>query len=143
MKKTRQFIECFVTVATGILIIAAFIYPSQPEKLTPTTLRQILLSAGLCALATVLFFPDENASKMRIVVGISLHFVSLCAIMTLCGRWFGWIDESFVAAAAMVGYVVIVYAFTTGITCIMEKRQAAELNARLKENFPDNAPEEK
>ena len=143
MKKVRQFIECFVTVATGILIIAAFVYPSQPENLSPTTLRQILLSAGLCSLATVLFFPDENASKTRTWVGIGLHFVSLCAIMILCGRWFGWIDTSFVATAIMVGYVVIVYAFTTGTTYIMEKRQAAELNARLKQNFPDPTPEEK
>ena len=135
MKKIRQFIECFVTVSTGILALAAFIYPSQPEALTPLTLRQILLSAALCALATVAFFPNDNATKLRIQVGIGLHFVSLCAIMILCARWFGWIDDSFRGAAIMVLYVIIIYAFTTGITFIMEKRQASELNDRLQKKY--------
>lgn len=141
MKKIRQFIECFVTVTTGILMLAAFVYSNQPEALTPMTLRQILLSAALCALATVLFFPDENATKTRIWVGIGLHFVSLCAIMILCARWFGWIGPEFWGAATMVIYVVIIYAFTTGITYIMEKRQANELNDQLQKKY-HTAPEE-
>lgn len=141
MKKIRDFIECFVIVATGILILAAFIYPAQPEALTPLTLRQILLSAALCALATTAFFPDENATKNRIRVGVALHFLSLCAIMILCARWFGWIDRSFRGAATMVLYVVIIYSFTTGITYIIEKRQANELNDQLQKKY-HSAPEE-
>lgn len=141
MKKIRQFIECFVTVATGILILAAFIYPAQPDALTPLTLRQILLSAALCSGATTAFFPDENATKTRILVGITLHFISLCAIMILCARWFGWIDDSFRGAATMVLYVVLIYAFTTGITYIVEKRQANELNDQLQKKY-HTAPEE-
>lgn len=135
MKKIRQFIECFMTVSTGILILAAFIYPSQPEALTPLTLRQILLSAALCSASTVLFFPDENAGKLRIRVGISLHFLSLCAIMILCARWFRWIGPDFRGAATMVLYVVIIYAFTTGTTYILEKRQANELNDQLQKKY--------
>lgn len=143
MKKVRQFIECFVTVATGILIIAALTFPSSPEALTPDTLWQILLCAGLCSLVTTLFFPDENASKLRIRVGISLHFVSLCAIMIYCGRWFGWVGPGIGHALIMIGEVVLVYVFTTGITYVMEKRQAAEMNDRLRKNYPSEQREEK
>ena len=142
MNKIRQFIECFVTITTGILIIAAFVYPSQPEALTPLTLRQILLSAALCSLATVLFIPGENAGKIRIWIGIGLHFISLCAIMILCGRWFGWISPEFWPAFHMVMYVILVYGFTTGITYIMEKHQASELNDQLQQKYHASEIEE-
>ena len=137
MKKIRTFIECFVTVTTGIVFIAACSYRSQPEALTSMTLWQILLSAALCALSTALFFPDENTGKTRIWISVGLHFVSLCAIMIVCGRWFGWVGPTAWDAMVMVGYVVLVYAFTTGITCVVEKRQAAELDEQLRKKYPD------
>jgi hypothetical protein len=143
MNKIRQFIECFVTVTTGILIIAALTFPSTPEALVPATLWQILLCAGLCSLVTVVFFPDENASKLRIWAGIALHFISLCAIMICCGRWFGWVGPGIGHALIMIGEVFLVYAFTTGTTCIMEKRQAAEMNDQLRKNYPSESPQEK
>lgn len=135
MKKLRQFIECFVTVATGILIIAALSYPSRPADLTPAVLWQILLSAGLCSVSTVLFFPDDTATRLQIYVGVSLHFISLCVIMVVCGRWFGWVGPGFWDAFGMIVEVIIIYAFTTGITYIMEKRQAAEMDQQLKKKY--------
>lgn len=135
MNKIRSFVQCFITVATAILIIAAISYQSHPENLTPDTLWQILLSAGLCALATALFFPEEDASKLRIRVGLVLHFISLCVIMILCGRWFGWVGPGFLDAAIMVVDVIIVYAFTTGITYFISRQEAAQMNEQLKKKF--------
>lgn len=135
MRKLRTFAECFVCVTTGIVFLCACIYPAQPEALTPATLRQILLAAALCALSTTLFFPDENSGKVRFWVGIALHFVSLCAIMILCGRWFGWIGPSLIEAAVMVGYVVVVYAFTTGTSYLLEVKQAADMDRQLQKKY--------
>ncbi len=142
MEKLRAFLLCFVTVTTGIVIIGAFTYAAAPAALTPDTLWQILLAAALCALATALFFPSEMAKKLRVWVGTILHFVSLCIIMVLCGRWFGWIDETLTGAAVMVGYVVIVYVFTTAIGYITVKRDADAINRQLREKYPKE-PEEK
>jgi ABC-type polysaccharide/polyol phosphate export permease len=135
MRKLRTFIECFLTVTTGIVFIAACTYGSQPEALTSMTLWQILLSAALCALSTTLFFPDEYPGKVRFWVGIALHFVSLCVIMIVCGRWFGWVGPKFRDAAIMVGYVVIVYAFTTGISYLLEVKQATNMDRKLQEKY--------
>lgn len=135
MRKIRAFIECFVCVTTGIVVIAAFAYRSSPEALTPDTLWQILLCAALCSLATVLFFPEEHHGKLRIWVGIGLHFVSLCAIMIVCGRWFGWVEPTFHHAAVMIGYVVVVYGFTTGVSYLIETRQAASMDRQLQEKY--------
>lgn len=142
MNKIRSFVQCFITVATAILIIAAISYPSHPENLTPDTLWQILLSAGLCALATALFFPEEDASKLRIRVGLVLHFISLCCIMILCGRWFGWVGPGFLDAAIMVVDVIIVYAFTTGITYFISRQEATQMNEQLKKKFAQDDNED-
>ena len=135
MRKIRTFIECFLTVTTGIVFIAACAYSSSPEALTPMTLWQILLSSALCALSTALFFPDEYHGKVRFWTGIALHFVSLCAIMIDCGRWFGWVGPTVPDAAIMVGYVVIVYVFTTGITYLLELKQAAAIDRQLQKKY--------
>lgn len=136
MSRFQVFAECFVSVATGILVIAAITYSLQPASPSDITLWQILLSAGLCALATAVFFPPENAGKLRARVGLGLHFVSLCVIMVCCGRWFGWV-KSPGEAAVMVGYVVLVYAFTSGIGLLLSKKQADEMNDRLREKYTD------
>ena len=142
MSKLQIFVECFVSVATGILVIAAFTYSLQPASPSDITLWQILLSAALCALATTVFFPGENAGKLQTRIGIGLHFVSLCVIMVLCGRWFGWIGPSLSETAAMVGYVVLVYAFTTGIGYLLSKQQTDEMNRRLRKKYPSGDAEE-
>ncbi len=137
MRKTQIFLQCFVTVTTGIVFIAALAYRNVPEHLTAATLWQILLAAALCALSTALLFPGEHTSKRRARVGIVLHFLSLCAIMVACGRWFGWIGAIWPEAAVMVGYVAIVYGFTTGVTFLTTKHQADALNRKLHQKYPD------
>lgn len=142
MRKIRTFIECFVAVTTGIVIIAACSYTSHPEALTSTTLWQILLSAALCALSTALFFPDENSSRLRVWIGTGLHFVSICAIMICCGRWFGWVGPGLWDALIMVIYVVLVYAFTTGVGYLLERKQATDINRQLQKKYGEE-PQEK
>ena len=142
MNKIRTFAHYFITITTGILLITAVNFTTESESPTTATLWQILLSAGLTALATTIFFPDENASKRRIRIGLALHIISLCAIMILCGRWFGWISPGFLPALAMVGYVLLVYAFTAGITYLISKKEVALMNAQLQRKFAQNADED-
>lgn len=141
MRKIRTFIACFLTITTGIVFIAACAYSSDPEALTSMTLWQILLSAALCALSTALLFPDEYHGKARFWCGIGLHFVSLCAIMIICGRWFGWVGPSALDAAIMVGYVVLVYTFTMGISWLLEVKQAAVIDRQLHEKYHSETEE--
>lgn len=135
MSKFQVFVQCFVTVATGSLVVAAVTYSLTPATPTDITLWQILLSAGLCALPTALLFPPENAGKLRTRAGLGLHFVSLCVIMVLCGRWFGWVGPSVAEAAVMVGYVVLVYGFTFGVSFLLSKRETDEMNRQLRKKY--------
>ena len=142
MNKIRTFIHYFITITTGILLITAVSFTIGSDTPTTATLWQILLSAGLSALATTILFPDENASKRRIHIGLTLHFISLCTIMILCGRWFGWISSGFLPALAMVGYVLLVYVFTASTTYLISKKEVALMNAQLQRKFAQNADED-
>ena len=142
MNKIRTFIHYFITITTGILLIAAISFTTGSDTPTTATLWQILLSAGLSALATTILFPDENASKRRIHIGLTLHFISLCTIMILCGRWFGWISSGFLPALAMVGYVLLVYVFTASTTYLISKKEVALMNAQLQKQVAQNSEED-
>ena len=135
MNKIRDFAQNFITITTGILLIGAIGFTAASEEPTTATLWQILLAAGLTALATTFFYPEENASKKRICIGVTLHFISLCVIMIFCGRWFGWISPGFLPALGMVVDVLLVYAFTYGITYLISKKEATLMNAQLKKKF--------
>lgn len=137
MGKIRNFIQWFVTITTGILAICALDATLSGAETIPTAmLWQVLLAGALCALATVLFFPTESHSRRRTVVGIGLHFVSLCAVMVYCGIRFGWIGWAAADVATMVGCVVVVYAFTVGVSYALEKKQVDLMNRLLKDRFP-------
>lgn len=142
MSKIQIFIQCFTSVTTGILAVTAVTYSLQGAAPSDLTLWQILLSAALCALATVLFFPEENAGRLRTRLGLGLHFVSLCVIMVLCGRWFGWISTHG-EAALMVLYVILVYGFTVGVSYLQSKQQTDEMNRRLRKKYAETENEEK
>ena len=137
MTKFRDLIQGFVTITTGIVFLCALSATLSGEETIPTAiLWQAMLAGGLCSLATVLLFPSDPKSRRHVVVGISLHFLSLCAIMLYCGTSFGWIDWTLTDAAYMIGCVVLVYAFTTGVSYLIESAQARMMDRLLKEKYP-------
>ena len=62
--------------------------------------------------------------------------------MIFCGNRFGWISPGFLPALAMVGYVVVVYAFTAGVTYLISRWEAALINQQLKRKFSTDLDEE-
>lgn len=138
MDKLRNFIQWFVTITTGTLFLCALSSTLSGEETVPVAmLWQALLTGALCALSTLLFFPTESKSRLHTVVGISLHFLSLCAIMIFCGVRFGWIAWDLPSVCYMVGCVIAVYAFTTGVSYLIEKKQVDLMNRILKEKYPE------
>ena len=137
MDKFRYFIQWFVTITTAIVFLCAVSTTASGVETVPTAMLWQALAAGAaCSLATVLFFPTESHSRRRAAIGIAAHFVSLCIIMVWCGVWFGWIAWAVVDVAFMIGCVVAVYAFTVGVSYLLEKRQVDQMNHILKEKYP-------
>ena len=98
MEKLRLYLECFVewfvSVATGILIICAvnFGLYAQGGVIPRETLLQILLSAMLTSAVTAAFNMADPVKRSSVLLCLVLHFCSLVAVMAGCGVWFGWVD---------------------------------------------------
>lgn len=136
MKFLRLFTQSFATITTGILILVAMSYAiSGSETLPGNILLHILLCGFLTALDTALLFPKDNASKKRIIVGIGLHFLSLCVIVGAFGMRFGWFSPDISGAVSAVISVFLVYVFTTGANFLIESRQAKQLNEALEKKY--------
>lgn len=133
------FVEWFVFITTGILIICAinFSFSSDREYIPRATLLQILLSALLTAGVTAVFSMAEPIKKCSVVFGMLLHFSCLTGIMILCGGYFGWIGFGLPGIIQMIVSVAIVYVFVVAFYYIMDKHRAEQINRRLREKYKD------
>lgn len=138
-KFAEWFVEWFVFIATGILIICAINFSvfSEGGDIPKATLAQILLSALLTAAVTAVFFMIEPLKKSSMMLCFLLHFASITGIMILCGRCFGWIDLEAFGVAEMTVSVAGVYGFVMIIYYILDKHRAEQMNRRLREKYTD------
>ena len=137
---TEWFIEWFVFIATGILIICAvqFSLVSDGKDIPGDTLLQIIISAFLTAVVTAVFILIEPVKKSSVIICMILHFCFLNGIMILCGVRFGWIDFVSFGIMDMVISVVAVYAFVVAVYYILDKHHANQINHRLREKYKDD-----
>lgn len=133
------FIEWFVFIAAGILIICAihFSLLSDGGDIPGDTLLQILISALLTAVITTVFFMAEPVKKSSVIICSILHFCCLAGTMIVCGIRFGWIDFDSFGITDMVVSVIAVYVFVVTIYYILDKHRADQINRRLREKYKD------
>lgn len=137
MKKLKLFIQYFVSITTGILIVSALSYAlSERDSLPKNILLHILLCGFVTAVDTMLLFPTEAASKKQTGICILLHFISLCVIVSFFGVRFTWFAPSWKGILNAVLSVTLVYAFTFGVNYIIETQQAKQMNSALRKKYP-------
>ncbi len=139
MKRLYDFIKWFLYITTGILFICALNMAIQGDADIPAaTLWQILLSGLLTAAVTAFFHPEEEG-RLPAVLNIFLHFLALCGVMLLCGRWFGWLKFDLPGIVMMVLSVAGVYLLSFLAYYIIDVRQAEQINRKLQERYGDEA----
>lgn len=138
MKRVSDYVKWFCYIATSILIICAIMMPLLGAKNMPViTLFEILFSAFLTTLATVLIACKETKTRKQNFLKIALHITVLCLIMILCGYWYGWIRMNLFGIIIMVVSVAAVYLIATGFYCLIDLKQANEINQKLKEMYEE------
>ncbi len=139
MKRLGEYIKWYVYITTSILVVCAVNSSISCEDTIPVeTLWQILLSGFLTTLVTVLLIFRECNKKSTAIIRYFLHYILLCVVMIVCGKWFGWMDFDFSGIAMMVSSVAIVYLLSFGAYYIIDLKQASEINEKLKEKYSDN-----
>ena len=136
MKKLKMFLQYFVSITTGILIVVTFFCAlSQEEALPENVLMHILMCSFLTAIDTTFLFPGENAGKKQALFMIFLHFASLCVLVAFFGIHFGWFHPDIGGVLTAVISVALVYAFTFGVNYLIETQQANRMNKALQGKY--------
>ncbi|MCR4791396.1 MAG: DUF3021 domain-containing protein [Lachnospiraceae bacterium] len=92
----------------------------------------IVLTGFLCAIPSVIFLDEEDPFGLHISVKITLHFLAILGVVSLCGRLFGWYD-SFSEWLVIAVMYVIIYAFVWAATFWLAKSDANKINDALKD----------
>ena len=136
MKRFGNFVKWYLYITTGILIVCAVNFTlADAETIASDTLWKILFSGFLTTAVTVFLVPQEEDSKMKSYVKFFLHYFTLCIVMIICGVWFGWIHPCFSGVVAMAVDVAVVYLLAFLSYYIIDRKQAEEINQRLKEKY--------
>lgn len=134
MERIKNFMQWFVYITVGILIVCAVNFSLFGEEGIPqNTLWEILLSGFLTTLVTVLWRPEGNEGAKKMIAGCILHYICLSIVMIGCGGMFGWININIEGIAIMLISVGCVYLFSFGMGYLLDKKIADDFNRALQE----------
>lgn len=133
MKFINDLIRVFVYITTGIVFVFIVILLIEGEdSISLKTLIRIPCAAFVTALATVLVYPKETATKKEFYSRIVIHYIILCIIMIFFGTVFGWIKLDLAGVMTMIISTAAIYAFTFAGVYLSSKSEAEKLNKALK-----------
>lgn len=134
MKLMSEVFKWFLYITTGILIVTAIMFSLVGEETIPVnTLWKILLIGILTTGVTVCFRPWRDWRY----AGFALHYIALCVVMVVCGCMFGWINFNMSGVLCMMVDVAAVYLIAFVAYCLVDKKQAEEINKRLREKYQE------
>ena len=134
MKLVSEVFKWFLYITTGILIVTAIMFSIIGEETMPVnTLWKILLAGILTTAVTILFKPWKDWGWL----GFLLHYLALCVVMVICGTMFGWIHFGLSGVTGMMIDVAVVYMIAFGAYCLVDRKQAEDINKKLRERYKD------
>lgn len=144
MQRLSYFVKWYMYITTNILAVCAISFTvSGQENIPAKTLWQILVSGFLTTFVTVFVNLGEGSLNHKLTgfLRYFAHYLSMCAVMVLCGSWFGWREFNFTGIALMMADVAIVYLFTFLTYYFIDLKQANEINKKLKEKYDEERNE--
>ncbi len=138
MEILRNFIKWFLYITMSIFLVVTLSYKMYSVDTIPTdTLLYILISGFLTTAVTVLIALRECKKRWTGILKYLIHYISLCIVMCLCGNWFGWYDLDLEGILSMSLSVAIVYAMSFGVYCLIDWKQAKDINKMLQKKYKD------
>ncbi len=128
----KRFLLFFTAISTAILIICTIdIAVSDYETIQHDLTLKILGAAAVTAIITAAVFSREPESRKQHIIFSAVHYVLLCITMAFIGIAFEWISPNPFGVALMCLYVAAVYAIVFGISYMIMKKEADELNEAI------------
>ena len=134
MKFFKSFLNFFTAITTAITaLVGAITLISGYTGVSPYIPLQILGSGAVTALITAVIYSFEFRSRKHFILMTAIHYVLLCITMNAIGVMFGWMDAAVIDILMMCVDVAVVYVIVFGITYVLMKKEADELNRALNE----------
>ena len=139
MKRCKIIFNQTLMISTGILFglgiqeLIRWLAGGITEIRWPWYIPLTIIFTGLlCSLAS-LFLVDEEGNDVTHAKGrIALHFITLLAVVTLCGWLFGWYSDFGEFAVIAVMYVLI-YVFVWVGSLWIAKSDEKKINEAIKD----------
>ena len=143
MKRLSELAKWFFYITTCVLFVcAANVQISEGTTIPANMLWQIMLSGFVTALVTLFLRPGEQDSGKIGILKIVVHYFALCGIMIVCGCWFGWMNLNLQGIVMMIVSVAVVYVLVYFAAYCIDKKQADEINMKLRRKYGNEAADE-
>ena len=135
MRYLKEIVKYFTCITTGIVIlfIVLCFIKKDIDGVSTATLAEIPAAGLLTSIVTVVLYPSEEKPAKGFKIQVLIHYAVLCAVMSITGVLFGWIDFNIFDILLMCVSTAAVYAFTYAVTYISSMQDADELNRALKD----------
>ena len=138
MKTIKLIFNQTLMISTGVLfvlgvqaMINALLYQDMQivwDWYTPFT---ILFTGFLCSIPTVIFV-DDGEKAFGFSLKVVIHFLALFAVVSLCGKLFGWYS-SLKGYICIILMYILIYFFVWVATYWLLKNDDNKINKALKE----------
>lgn len=92
----------------------------------------VVLTGFLCALPTAVLLDLDNLSKRAMWIRIGIHFVTVGAVVSLCGLLFEWYD-TVSGYLGIIGAYIVIYVFVWVATLWIAKTDEKKINEAIKD----------
>ena len=69
----------------------------------------IIFTGFLCSIPSVIFLDDEGIAKLKFSIKVTIHFLAMLGVVSICGKLFGWYTELREYLYILAMYVVIYF----------------------------------
>lgn len=123
-----------VTTFQVLIVVLTVRVFRHTETVSADMFVQIPIVALLCGLSCLFLTVDGKMKKKTMILMLILHYLSINAIVLICGYFFDWYNvKDFGNVCSMVISIAIIYCLVTFTINVLNKREAKEMNDKLKE----------
>jgi len=138
MKKLKVMFMQTIMISAAILfgigcqsLLNYFLYDVEKFSWPWYIPLSIILTGFLCSVPTVLLILDESKGGKLTIVRILIHFISVGAVVVLCGYLFKWY-ESIEELIPIIIMIVVIYVFVWLANLWLAKSNEKKINDAIK-----------
>lgn len=145
MKELKKILQIFFYVLAGSIInTAVFMTIFLPELyFTVEVIWQVILMSAITSCGTLIFYSRHEISKKQMKLRVILHYVYINGIVLGGAFLWQWVNYRRISQIlTMIVLIAGVYLSVTAVTFNKEKKEADNINRKLRRVYPGEEGDE-